>query len=101
MLKLTRLSYSSNEPYETRTIEELPITKAIFVLVPDEETLHELQGLALITGNNLIVKLLEPGKVLPWESNLFSPWHVNTDKYHMSFGITDSYQSPHLLFNCL
>lgn len=44
MLKLTRLSYSNNEPYETRTIEELPITKATFVLVPEEETLHELQG---------------------------------------------------------
>lgn len=101
MLKLTRLPYSSNEPYVTRTIEELRITNATLVLVPDEETLHEVQGLALIVGKKLLVRVLEPGKELPWDINMLSPWHVNTDKYHMFFGITDSYQSPHLLFNCL
>lgn len=101
MLKLTKLSYNSNEPYTTRTIEELRITNAILVLVPDEETLHEVQGLALIAGKKLLVRVLEPGKEYPWDINMLSPWHVNTDKYHMSFGITDSYQTPHLLFNCL
>lgn len=101
MFKLTRLSYNSNEPYATRPIEELSITNTILVLVPDEETLHEVQGLALIAGKKLLVRVLEPGRKFPWESSMLSPWHVNTDKYHMSFGITDSYQSPHLLFNCL
>ena len=101
MLKLTRLTYGSNEPYTTRTIEELRITNATLVLVPDEETLQEVQGLALIVGKKLLVRVLEPGKEYPWDINMLSPWHVNTDKYHMSFSITDSYQSPHLLFNCL
>lgn len=68
---------------------------------PDEETLHEVQGLALIAGKKLLVRVLEPGRKFPWGINMLSPWHVNTDKYHMSFGITDSYQTPHLLFNCL
>lgn len=101
MLRITRLAYNSKGSYEARTIEELPITKAILVLVPDEETLHEVQGLALIAGKKLLVRVLEPGKEYPWDINMLSPWHVNTDKYHMSFSITDSYQSPHLLFNCL
>lgn len=101
MLKLTRLSYNSNEPYAERPIEELSITNTILVLVPDEETLHEVQGLALITGKKLLVRVLEPGWKFPWDMGMLSPWHVNTDKYHMSFGISDSYQTPHLLFNCL
>ena len=98
MLKLTRLSYNSNEPYATRTIEELRITNTTLVLVPDEETLHEVQGLALIVGKKLIVRVLEPGREFPWEINMLSPWHVNTDKYTLTFGTSSTFQSPHLVY---
>lgn len=37
------------------------------------------------------IRILESGKTLPWDINLSQPWDVNTDGYHMSFGITDSH----------
>lgn len=102
-MKLTKIGYAGGpNPTIHTTLQDLePSRLTPIILVPDEQTIHEVKGLALILGKEVIVKLQEPGKALPWSSSLYSPWHVNTDKYHMSFGITDSYQSPHLLFNCL
>lgn len=102
-MKLTKIGYAGGpNPTIHTTLQDLePGRLTPIILVPDEQTLHEVKGLALILGRKVIVKLQEPGKALPWSSTMYSPWHVNTDKYHMSFGITDSYQSPHLLFNCL
>lgn len=101
MTKFTKIHYGSNEPYITREMHQMKPINATLVLVPDEDTLHEVQGLALIANKKLLVRVLEPGKPLPWDKQMTSPWYVNTDKYHMSFNVTDSYQSPHLLFSCL
>lgn len=100
-MKLKRIEYGNNQPFIIRGVHEITTHNAALVLVPDEETLHELQGLALIANMNLLVRVLEPGKPLPWDKGMSSPWYVDTDKYHMSFGLTDTCHTPHLLFNCL
>jgi hypothetical protein len=71
------------------------------ILVPDKETYHEVTGLALLYNKAVFVHLLEPGNPLEWESTLPSPWHVNTDKYHLTFTTGPTIHTPHLLFNCL
>lgn len=100
-MKLIRIPYDSDYPFVSREVHELKVTNATLVLVPDEETLHEVQGLAMIANKKVIVRVLEPGKELAWESNMSSPWHVNTDKYKLAFSTTSNCQTPHLLFNCL
>lgn len=99
-MKLTKIGYAGG-PNPTRyiTLQDLPIRRLTpIILVPDEQTLHEVKGLALILGMKVIVKLQEPGKELPWSSSLYSPWHVNTDKYTLTFGITNDLQTPHLVY---
>ncbi|AXY82576.1 hypothetical protein [Enterococcus faecium] len=56
----------------------------VLILVPDEQSLHELQGLLFLCNKNSVVHLLEPGTPMSWQGS-FSPWHLNTDKYILSF----------------
>lgn len=56
----------------------------VLILVPDEQSMHELQGLLFLYNKNSVVHLLEPGTPMPWQGS-FSPWHLNTDKYILSF----------------
>lgn len=99
-MKLTKIG-NAGGPNPTRytTLQDLPIRRLTpIILVPDEQTLHEVKGLALILGMQVIVKVQEPWKELPWNSSLYSPWHVNTDKYTLTFGITNELQTPHLVY---
>lgn len=94
---ITRIPLKGYRPDSVKRqldFQELKLTKATLVLVPDEDTLHELQGLALIAGKKLIVRVLEPGKVLPWEGSMSSPWHVNTDSYVLSFDTSPIFHAP-------
>ena len=89
-MKLTRIGYAGGpNPTKHTTLQDL---------VPDEQTLHEVKGLALILGMKVIVKVQEPGKELPWSSSLYSPWHVNTDTYTLTFTTSDAFRSPHLVY---
>ena len=56
----------------------------VLILVPDEQSLHEIQGLLFLYNKNSVVHLLEPGTPMFWQGS-FSPWHLNTDKYILSF----------------
>lgn len=56
----------------------------VLILVPDEQSLHEIQGLLFLYNKNSEVHLLEPGTPMSWPGS-FSPWHLNTDKYILSF----------------
>ena len=56
----------------------------VLILVPDEQSLHEIQGLLFLYNKNSVVHLLEPGTPMSWQGS-FSPWHLNTDKYILSF----------------
>lgn len=56
----------------------------VLILVPDEQSLHELQGLLFLYNKKAEVHLLEPGTPLSWQGS-FSPWHLNTDKYRLIF----------------
>src|SRR5699024_9666174 len=99
-MKLTKIGYAGGPNPTIHTILQNlePSRLTPIILVPDEQTLHEVKGLALILGRKVLVKLQEPGKELPWSPSLYSPWHVNTDKYHMSFGITNELQTPYLVY---
>lgn len=89
-MKLTKIGYAGGaNPTTHTTLQDL---------VPDEQTLHEVKGLALLLNKEVIVEVLEPGKELPWSSYMYSPWHVNTDKYTLTFGITNELQTPHLVY---
>lgn len=98
-MKLTKIGYAGG-PNSTRhtTLQNLLGRLTPIILVPDEQTLHEVKGLALILGKKVIVKVQEPGKALPWPSSMYSPWHVNTDKYTLTFITSDTFQSPHLVY---
>ena len=99
-MKLTKIGYAGGpNPTIHTTLQDLePGRYTPIILVPDEQTLHEVKGLALILGRKVIVKLQEPGKALPWSSSMYSSWHVNTDKYTLTFCISDTLQSPHLVY---
>lgn len=99
-MKLTKIGYAGGpNPTIHTTLQDLkPGRLTPIILVPDEQTLHEVKGLALILGRKVLVKLQEPGKVLPWSSSMYSSWHVNTDKYTLTFGITNELQTPHLVY---
>lgn len=99
-MKLTKIGYAGGpNPTTHATLQDLePRRLTPIILVPDEQTLHEVKGLALILGKKAIVKLQEPGKALPWSSSMYSPWHVNTDKYTLTFGITNELQTTHLVY---
>lgn len=99
-MKLTKIGYAGGpNPTIHTTLQDLkPRRLTPIILVPDEQTLHEVKGLALILGRKVIVKLQEPGKVLPWPSSMYSSWHVNTDKYTLTFIMSDTLQSPHLVY---
>ena len=56
----------------------------VLILVPDEQSLHELQGLLFLYNKKAEVYLLEPETPMSWQGS-FSPWHLNTDKYILSF----------------
>lgn len=67
----------------------------VLILVPDEQSLHEIQGLLFLYNKNSVVHLLEPGTPMSWQGS-FSPWHFNTDKYTLSFeGNTPTYKERH------
>lgn len=56
----------------------------ILILVPDEQSLYELQGLLFLYNKKAEVHLLEPSAPMSWQGS-FSPWYLNTDKYILSF----------------
>lgn len=99
-MKLTKIGYAGGTNPTTHTILQdlVPGRLTPVILVPDEQTLHEVKGLALLLNMKAIVEVLEPGKELPWSSYMYSPWHVNTDKYTLTFGITNALQTPHLVY---
>ena len=99
-MKLTKIGYAGGpNPAIHTTLQDLePGRLTPVILVPDEQTLHEVKGLALLLNMGAIVEVLEPGKELPWSSYMYSPWHVNTDKYTLTFIMSDTLQSPHLVY---
>lgn len=99
-MKLTKIGYAGGpNPTKHTTLQDLvPDRLPTIILVPDEQTFHEVKGLALLLGIEVRVFLEEPGKVLPWPSSMYSPWHVNTDKYTLTFDITNDLQTPHLVY---
>lgn len=99
-MKLTKIGYAGGpNPTTHATLQDLvPGRLTPIILVPDEQTLHEVKGLALLLNKKVIVKLQEPGIELPWSSSMYSPWHVNTDKYTLTFTMRDSFHSPHLVY---
>lgn len=99
-MKLTKIGYAGGpNPTIHTTLQDLvPGRLTPIILVPDEQTFYEVKGLALILGIKVLVKVQEPGKELPWNSSLYSPWHVNTDEYTLIFGITSELQTPHLVY---
>ena len=76
----------NNSPYISRDILYRTIEQMddVLILVPDEQSLHEVQGLLFLHNKKAEVHLLEPGTLMSWEGS-FSPWHLNTDKYILSF----------------
>lgn len=99
-MKLTKIGYAGgSNPTTHATLQDLVLDRfPIIILVPDEQTFHEVKGLALLLGIEVRVFLQEPGKELPWPSSMYSPWHVNTDKYTLTFITSDTFQSPHLVY---
>lgn len=99
-MKLTKIGYAGGpNPTIHTTLQDLvPGRLTPIILVPDEQTLHEVKGLALLLNKETIVEVLEPRKELPWPTYNYSPWHVNTDKYTLTFTTSDSFHSPHLVY---
>lgn len=99
-MKLTKIGYAGGpNPTTHATLQDLiPGRLTPIILVPDEQTLHEVKGLALLLNKGVIVEVLEPGKELPWSSHMYSPWHVNTDKYTLTFTTSDSNHSTNLVY---
>lgn len=99
-MKLTKIGYAGGPNPTTRTTLQDLVSDRLptIILVPDEQTFHEVKGLALLLGIEVRVFLQEPGKELPWSSSMYSPWHVNTDKYTLTFTTSDSFHSPHLVY---
>lgn len=100
-MKLTKIGYAGGpNPTKHTTLQDLEQGRYTIpiILVPDEQTFHEVKGLALLLGIEVRVFLKEPGKELPWSSSMYSPWHVNTDKYTLTFTMSDAFHSPHLVY---
>lgn len=99
-MKLTKIGYAGGpNPTTHTTLQDLVQGRLTpIIIVPDEQTLHEVKGLALLLNKEVIVEVLEPGKELPWPSYIYSPWHVNTDKYTLTFIMSDTLQSPYLVY---
>lgn len=99
-MKLTKIGYAGGPNPTTHAIlhDLVPGRLTPIILVPDEQILHEVKGLALLLNKEAMVVVLEPGKELPWSSYMYSPWHVNTDRYTLTFTTSDSFQSPHLVY---
>lgn len=75
------------EPNEENYIlhkEIADLNADVLILVPDEQSLYELQGLLFLYNKKAEVYLLEPGTPMSWQGS-FSPWHLNTDKYILYF----------------
>lgn len=98
-MQLTKIGYAGGD-MSTRytTLHDLLRRLTPIILVPDEQTLHEVKGIALILGTKVIVKVQEPGKELPRSSSMYTPWHVNTDKYTLTLTTSDTFHSPHLVY---
>lgn len=60
------------------------ICNDILIVVPDEESYHLIKGLSIIHNKVWEVHLLEPGTPFSWQG-MYSPWHLNTDRYQLSF----------------
>ena len=97
---LTKIGYAGGpNPTTHTTLQDLvPGRLPTIILVPDGQTFHEVKGLALLLGIEVRVFLQEPGKALPWPTHNYSPWHVNTDKYTLTFTTSDSLHSTNLVY---
>ena len=60
------------------------IVSDVMVLVPDEESYHEVRGMQFLLNKVWEVVILEPGTPLSWQG-MYTPWHLNTDSYRLSF----------------
>lgn len=76
--------YSSILKDEYRHRDVANLAADVLILVPDEQSFHELQGLLFLHNKKSEIHLLEPGTPMSWQSSL-SPWHLNTDKYILYF----------------
>lgn len=63
-MNLTRIGYAGGPNSTTHaTLQDLVSGRLTpIILVPDEQTLHEVKGLALLLNKESIVRVLEPGK---------------------------------------
>lgn len=84
-MKLTKIhvgGYTWEDPPMHKT---LPIVVSdILILVPDLDSFHEVKGQEILLNKKWEVHLLEPGKELKWQG-MYSPWHLNTDSYRLTF----------------
>lgn len=99
-MKLTKIGYAGgpNPTNHTTLQNHIPDRLTTIILVPDEQTFHEVKELALLLGIEVRVFLKEPGKGPPWSPSIYSHRHVNTDKYTLTLTTSDSFHSPHLVY---
>lgn len=81
---ISKIYPEPNGEYYIHHKEIAELNADVLILVPDEQSLHEIQGLLFLYNKNSVVHLLEPGTPMSWQGS-FSPWHLNTDKYILSF----------------
>lgn len=83
---LTKIHVSNHntgsQPPIHRKLENAP--NNVLILVPDMESFHELSGLAFLLDKDWVIHYLEPGTPISWQG-MYSPWHLNTDSYRLTF----------------
>lgn len=82
-MKLTKIIM---EGYHTAPTHKpiADVVSNIVILVPDLDSFHEVSGQAFLLNKVWKIHLLEPGKEYKWDG-MFSPWHLNTDAYRLTF----------------
>lgn len=82
-MKLTKIRATEwgTYPEMSKPIEDID---NVLVLVPDEESYHEVNGLMFLFNKKWEIHILEPGTSMSWQG-MFSPWHLNTDSYRLIF----------------
>lgn len=82
-MKLTKIIM---EGYHTAPTHKAvsDIVSNTIILVPNLDSFHEVSGQSFLLNKAWKVELLEPGKEYKW-NGMFSPWHLNTDDYCLTF----------------